>query len=172
MKPVSDYDKIMSGLERFFVTERFEYLHEIVFADGLEKMIIFPADDVFLTNEQFEAVISILIEDEKLYFLNFGYDKNVRESMNEICELEEHSYEEYYSAREFIPIMPLTMLFSDSFRWVVVIDEDIQSGTAVFAADKEIMDTFKGKYVNWREDVPAYEDFCRKYNYEERIKIF
>jgi len=135
-------------------------------------MIIFPTDDVFLTEDQFEVVISLLRGEEKLYFMNFGYDKNKCQPMNEIYELAGRTYEEYCSAREFVFVMPLTILSSDSFRWLIVIDENFESGTAVFAADKEIINIFKDKYVNWPEDVVVYEEFCRKYNYESLIHTF
>ena len=141
---------VVDKLKRFLRKGMFNSINEDVLTEGFQKRILYPTNDFHLTKEQFHAIKCLLQPDENLILFQMGFDdgffspKNSYYKIN--CDINYREYDEIW-------IDSISALSSDTWEWLVLIDEALEGGLGVFIASEEVVKKFSEIYVNMTTDI-------------------
>lgn len=147
---------VVDRLKRFLRKGLFNCINEGVLSKEFQKRLLYPTNDFHLTKEQFDAVKCLLRPNENLYLFQMGFDggffslKNSYYQMNR--NLEYHDYSEIW-------IDSISVLSSDAWEWIVLIDEAADGGLGVFVASEEIIRRFSQIHADLATDIIRFVDF-------------
>lgn len=153
-------DSIISQFKKFFSNGQFDYIIDADVNRAVTKAFIYPTDDVYLTQRQFYALVSILGQNEQLFAMEMNWSTKLGffDKDNVYFSLATKTYTEYLSTR----FSTISLLFSDSFDWVILCDEDRYSGHAVMLGQRARVERFKSAYGLCESDTKKYVDYCEK----------
>ena len=160
------YDKkdILKKINMFFDTTDFSSVEEAEFLPRHKKILLYPTDDLLLNEKQFSALSAIMDEHEKLYILDDGYHGNYCSTefvnavdVNRITVLEPPLCYKKYSG---MALNPVCIMFPESFKWIIVVDEMLDNGVAILAGDASTISKFKSQYESHVHDVIAFTEYC------------
>lgn len=124
--------------------------------EGLCTSLIYPTDDFFLYKDQFDAVMQLIINDEKMLILQVDWDNAIYSSESKVYSFDKSiDYLEYRN----IWLDYKTLIFSDSFKWVIVIDECVEGGIGILVADSDIIERFESFYKREKIDIVDFFEF-------------
>ena len=135
---------IKNKLQSLLITTQISNIDEVVFPYQFNATLLYPTDDFLLTERQFNALTS-LSNQNKIFIMQIGYSDNFLSEDNEIYLLEPPvSYQEYSKLR----FDTITIMFSDSYDWIALIDESIEGGECILAGNQQIIKQFQNSYSN------------------------
>ena len=155
-----------SNLSWVLNERRYGSIEEFVIPSDIPTFLLYNTNDLCLNEEQFNALMESIGSTEKLYIAQTDSDK--------IYEFDfPMSYNDYQS----LDLFSMTYLSSTQFDWIVVIDENLESGIGVLATKNEIIDKFLSRYKNGVRDIQNliafhYRDASRNpHSMDNLIKI-
>ena len=155
-------------IRRFLHSDEFTSLDELQWDSACRKMILYPTDDFHLTEEQYQAVVSMLDENELLYVLKIGYHGRIFDPSNTVYEASgPFAYSEY----EKLWLDTPTILFSDAKEWVVVTDESADYGEGLFVGQEESFQRFRAAYGNGRRDLAQFMEFSVREHQQRNVPM-
>ncbi|MBE6037733.1 MAG: hypothetical protein E7218_00820 [Anaerofustis stercorihominis] len=171
----SMYSFLIKQLGKLFGTDKMYNMEDVIFAQGLKKQLIYPTDNTLLLREQFAALTGIISPDERVYILSDGYNSALEEpkpaGRNTFFSIREiphpFDYEEYTK----LASSDMIIIFSDSFRWVMVLSELRDDGLAILAGEEEILGKFGSLYPNAVTDLINFTEYCIDLRLNENFSI-
>ena len=130
-------------------------IDDITFSKSLDKVLLYPLDDVFLSKKHFNALISLLNPNESLYAMDCYFSCSTF-SPDKVYRLTPpFEYDDYIS----LNLNPVCILYSDSFQWILAADEGLEGGEAVLAGNASFVERFKSIYGYSYEDLLSFLNF-------------
>ena len=155
-------DKIKNSICFFVKSPIADDLIELKINDELEKAIIYPTSDLYLTKKQFESFKAFLLNiyEDNFLLTQFGTGQDgVFSSCNKAYRFNKNvSYEDYYR----LNLYSLTMLFSINKTWAIFIDETADAGIGLFLGEKNISKVFKSIFYTTRENYEKQISYIRE----------
>ena len=155
-----------SNLSWVLNEQRYESIEDFMIPSDIPTFLLYNTNDLCLNEEQFNALMESIGSTEKFYI--------AQNDSEEIYEFDlPMSYNEYQSLNLF----SITYLASNKFDWLVIIDENLESGMGILAAKDEIIDNFTSRYESAIHDIQNliafhYRDASRNpYSMDNLIKI-
>ena len=155
-----------SNLSWVLNERRYESIEDFVIPSDIPTFLLYNTNDLCLNEEQFNALMQSIGSIEKLYV--------AQNDSEEIYELDfPMSYSDYQSSDLF----SMAYITSNKFDWLVIIDENLESGIGVLAANDEVIDNFSSRYKNGIHDIQNliafhYRDASRNpHSMDNLIKI-
>ena len=143
-----------------------EFLGDLSIPSNVQTMLIYNTNDLCLSETQFDALMESIDSTEKIYVAQNDFDK--------IFELDfPVSYAEY----QFLDLFSMTYLTSNQFDWLVIIDENLESGIGVLATKSDLIEKYSSRYKDGLNDIQNliafhYKDASRNpHSIENLIKI-
>ena len=138
-------------LKSFVPEGKFSSISTSVINASFKKRFIYPTDDFHLTEEQFLSIKQLLKSEEKIYVMQMGFSDGLYSLNNPCYELATPIlYDDYQS----IWIDSISIVFSDSLYWVVLIDEAPEGGEAFF---------IKCDVTNEQDIINSIEETVKRY---------
>lgn len=149
-------DEIILNIKRFIKSGYFNNLDELEFQSPYSKALIYPTNDVLLYEHQFEAVKSIINDGETLNVMQMGYCEGFFSPQTVIYRFEfPADYDEYSS----LPFDTISLMFPDSMRWILFIDESLEGGEGLLVGDKDTIKEFNNIYDSNVKDILRFVIF-------------
>ena len=155
---------ILKKINMFFTTIDFSSIEKAEFLSDHKKVLLYSTDDLLLSEKQFAMLSSIMAEDEKLYILDDGYHGRYCSSksentvdVNRITVFEPPLCYKKYSE---MSLNPVCLIFPESFRWIIVVDEMLDDGVAILSGDASTISKFESQYESSLHDVIAFTEYC------------
>lgn len=143
-------------MKKIIYSERAESLIELKINPNFEKILLYPTNDLYLSEVQFKAFLAFLnkINIKSCFLTQFdGGWEGIYAKENMIWELtQENSYEEYLGTN----LYSLSMLFANDGEWAIFIEESLNDGIGLFVGTKEIVDIFQSCYTKYKHDLERY----------------
>lgn len=150
---------IVARLKRFISEGKFNSISTSVINATYKRRFIYPTDDFHLTEKQFLSITQLLKPKEKMYVMQMGFSGGLYSPNNPCYELATPIlYDDYQS----IWIDSISVIFSDSLCWVVLIDEAPEGGEAIFIGDPNAITEFTMNYGDGKEDVQRFLSYYSK----------
>ena len=141
---------IRSGLSKF------TYIHDIKFADDMKKTLIYPTNDVQLYEDQFDSLLHTMNTEEQLIVAQVGYNDNLFEKDNVVYLFDRpFTYADYAA----LNLSSAVIMFSSSYEWIIVIDESLEGGEALFVGTPERVRLFESFYGRTKTDLLQFVRF-------------
>ena len=144
-----------SIIRSFIKNEKMESLADLQFLPGLKKTLFYPTEDYALTRSQFELLTQLLRDDECLLILPLSWSGTWDDAEDIFRLSAPFLYEEYAS----LPLATPTIHFSNSGNWLLITDECLEGGTAIFAATEHAASSFELLFTESRADILRFTDF-------------
>ena len=103
--------------------------------------LLYNTNDLFLNEEQFNTLMKLIPITDTVYVVQVD-----SEEVYEFCL--PISYEDYTSLNLF----SITFLSSKNFNWVIIIDEELESGVGLIISNAELINDFNSMYKNGLKD--------------------
>ena len=153
-------------MKKIVYSERAESLIELKVNPDFEKILLYPTNDLYLSEVQFKAFLDFLnkINTKRCFLTQFdGGWEGIYARENIVWELtQETSYEEYLGAK----LYSLSMLFANDGEWAIFIEESLNGGIGLFVGKKEMVDIFQVSYTKCNYDLERYiqetKEICRQ----------
>ena len=164
-KKISKKD-FLSNIECVLDTNKLESIKDLKISSDKSSALIYNTNDLWLSEQQLEVLTSILSPEETLYIAQIDSD--------EVYELKlPIKYEEY----ESLNIFSICFIASSKFDWVIVLDEELESGVGVLIGASDFVKKYISQYKDGLKDMYDlitfhYEDSHRNpHSIENLIKI-
>ncbi len=130
-----------------------------------KKVFLYPTNDVYLYEEQFNALLNVIgeiAEDGNINIIQAGHYR-IYKPGNTVCTLcVPFDFNEYLS----INLDSITLIYPDSCSWVLISDEELYFGWGIFCSSDDIIEKFKRYYPTYKNDIVKY-----KQAHERRPKL-
>lgn len=146
---------IVKRIGKFIRNKKISDIVEISLCEGITSSLIYPTDDHLLYECQLSAVVKLLEEHESLYALQLGWSDVLGADTNELFILSPPFNEEYYN----LDLSTFTLLFSNSYQWLVLIDEAQEGGVGLIVGEKDIIEKFDSIYGRTKQDIVSFVNF-------------
>ncbi len=110
--------------------------------DHVETLLIYNTNDLWLSENQFNALMESIRSPEKIYVAQNDSDEIVEVSFP-------MSYKEYCD----LDLYSLTYVTSNHFDWLLIMDEGIESGIGVLATKNELIGRYCSRYTQAKQDI-------------------
>ena len=160
----------VNALSKILIPQKLEGFQDIITIannKAFERILLYPTNDVLLTEEQFCALRNAM-NGEFLYAREVGetgkwYDMGQPFYRLSKCD----TYEQFVQ----LPFWSISVFFDETFDWVILIDESLEGGIGLLLASEEIKDSFV-KYYPYKRDVDRFEQhFIVKNAKEENLEF-
>lgn len=147
----NEFYKVFKGVNPFS-----EVFNEII----TERLIIYPTDGCYLSDDQFNAVIkaAIAVGDDTIYISEIE-SKSDCFGTTEICGMHQCRHwvvENSISIEEYleIPLVIENAIYSSQGKWGLIISHEDH---AVLGGTHEFIENFKMNYESWNDDIHVFE---------------
>jgi hypothetical protein len=147
-------------LEWVLGKERFESLETLCISPEISTTLIYNTNDLCLNKEQFDVLMKNIDSQDTVYIDQKDSDE-VYEFVFPI------SYDEYQSLNLF----SMTFISSSKFDWIVIIDEELESGIGVIAAADKLIDNFNSQYKKGLKDLHDLISFYHRNTLRNPLSI-
>lgn len=124
-----------------FNGKKFDSIYDLEVPKNVCTSLIYNTNDLCLNKDQFWALMES----------SFGHDK-IFIAQNDSKEILEFDFPIKYEDYESLDLFSMTYLSSNRFDWVVVIDEELESGIGVLIADSKMVKDLNAHYANELRD--------------------
>ncbi len=132
----------LSKLTHILNVDAINTIYELDISSEAQTTLLYNTNDLCLNENQFNSLINLISTEDIIYM--------VQNDSEEVYELSiPLSYNEYKS----LDLFSMTFLSSKKFEWVVIVDEELESGIGVIASNKEFIDAFDSKYKSGLNDL-------------------
>ena len=147
--------EIKRHIQKLLTTTKLQDIDDVKFNPGFRKVLLYPTEDLALTNEQFEALLKAHTG-SRIFVMQIGYDDDFLSDNNDVYVLSAPcSYEEYENLR----FDTITILFSEDDDWIVLIDESAEGGVGLLAATSQVIERFESYYKNSKNDIISFVSY-------------
>ncbi len=126
-------------------------LYDIEIPQNSYRTLIYPTNDFFLYEHQFDAVKSLVKQDEKIYVFQ----------LDDLSFVHEFSYPFDYKAYCCLNLYSVSIMFSNSLEWIIIIDEAVEYGKGVFISNFSLKEKFENIY-NSKNDLSEIIKFTNE----------
>lgn len=155
-------------IRKFINSAEYSSLESLEWGEAFQKTLLFPTDDFHLQEEQYNCIISLLNKSELLYVMKMDYDLQVTGINNEVYEISApFDYDEY----EKIWLDTPSVVFSDSGKWIVIIDELAEYGEGLFIGEEIFSSKFLRGYTRKSQDIIEYIEFFTAENLKRGVPL-
>lgn len=149
-------ESVVERLKRFLRKGMFDCINEDALTGEVQKRLLYPTDDFYLTKDQFATIKRLLRPNENLNLLQMGFDEGFFSLKNIYYQMDYNiEYQDYHK----IWVDSISVLFPDSYEWIVLIDEAAEGGLGMFIASEKPIKKFTQKYTNLTADVIRFVEF-------------
>ena len=158
--------EFLSNLSWVLNERQYETIEELVIPFDISTFLLYNTNDLCLNEEQFNALMESIGSTEKLYI-----------AQNDSDEVYKLVFPISYNDYQSLDLFSMTYITSNNFDWLVIIDENLESGMGILAAKDEIIDNFTSRYESAIHDIQNliafhYRDASRNpYSMDNLIKI-
>lgn len=146
---------IINKLKKFINNGTFDYIMDAGYNDCYLKTLMFPTDDLHLTKEQFESLTHLLNDGETIYVMQMAWDmKDGFFDINNQCFQLKSPIE--YSEYASLELYTISLLVPTQFNWIVLVEENLDNGEALFIGDKKVTEQFRQIYSSNQDDLAKY----------------
>lgn len=148
---VTDNKKIIKRMKSIIELTSNASLEEVQTKKNFEKIMLLHTNDVYLSMEQFFALQNFLkeVKEEYCYVLNY-YALSDEKSFEVLPDSKvvylvdkNVTYNQYTE----IFLCELSLIVSKNFNWIIAIEESVEGGVGIFAADPVLVRIFQ-KYIS------------------------
>ena len=148
---------IIQKLESFITIKEIDLLHELELQPDVQAVLVFPTDDVYLTEKQYRAIQKLVPSNEKIHSglvrMMFG-----EPLVKHYCFDANSDYQVYRAGL----LDGMSFLYSDNSDWIVLIDENSENGEALFIGSPKSVKDFSEEYGSIESDRLKFEAFYQK----------
>ena len=145
------YDNLFAKkLENILKTKEVKSLAGLAFSEKVDSSILYPTDDYFLTEFQFQSIVKLLSQNDKLYVMQMGANDDLDSLEHEIYEL---SYPYSYTDYRSLDFYSISIIFSSQCDWIIIIDESLNGGIGLFVGDVAKVSFFETVYAKTKSDI-------------------
>ena len=119
----------------------FNSIYDLEVSKNVYTSLIYNTNDLCLNKAQFCTLMRFLKEQDKIFI-----------AQNDFQEVYEFNYPMCYEDYESLDLFSMTYISSNRFDWVVVIDEELESGIGILIADSKIVNDFNDHYTDELRD--------------------
>lgn len=135
----------------------FSCLDTLFLTPSLRKILLYPTDDFHLSEDQFDVIKTIIPCGNSLYVAQIGHGQNSILHSTPVYKLKQpFDYREYQE----IWLDTISFIFSDSYEWVIVIDESLIGGEGLFIGNDVAASQFWKQYKRGNSDIAEFVQFC------------
>lgn len=147
--------EIICGLKKFISTGKFDDLVDVDYNESLKKVLLYPTNDFYLTDNQFDCIKSMVSKDESIYVMHMNWrcDDGFFDFNNEYYQLPSNCE---YSRYKSLPLDTISIVFPSSFRWLVITDESYDGGMAFFIGEYASTQCFSNLYTTTQSDLAKF----------------
>lgn len=168
-----------STLLKKFIENPYAYdLSDVKLVSGYSVLMLYPTDDLWLTEKQFELLKVFLkkIDENEFFFTQYSgssfqkgsKDQGIFSEANPVYKFNlDSNYAEYYNDNIFL--FSVSGLFSSKGTWAIFIDETFEAGYGIFVASEDMVNEFRTLWETIRKDYPDWLDDKR---YEEDVEFY
>ena len=127
---------------------KYETIYELKIPTDVQTMLLYNTNDLCLNPSQFKALMSSIDPSEKIYVAQNNSD--------DIYKFESSVLYDEYQA---LNLYSMTYLTSSSFDWVVILDENLESGIGILAAKNKLIEDFSLSYQETLNDIQMMIEF-------------
>ena len=129
--------EFLSNLSWVLNERQYETIEELVIPFDISTFLLYNTNDLCLNEEQFNALMESIGSTEKLYI-----------AQNDSDEVYKLVFPISYNDYQSLDLFSMTYITSNNFDWLVIIDENLESGIGILAAEDEVIDGFLSRYKN------------------------
>ncbi len=146
-------------------------LADVKFASGHTVTMVYPTNDLWLTKRQFEMLKRFLklIGEKEFLLADFDGGKSLEGLFSEHSDVRKLSVCSRYSSYHNINLSSVSVMFSSSGAWALLLDETLDGGWGVFLSDEKHTEIFNKCYEPVKED---YKRIMDKERYERDLKYY
>lgn len=140
-------------LKKFINNESINELCELKLVLGCTACIIYPTNDLWLSEKQYAVLLDFLkkIGENEFYLTQFD-GASVQDSKN-FCSIFSETNPVYkleidrpYETYNSLPLYSVSVLFSVMGTWAIFIDETFDAGYGIFVSSRDLVDKFIALY--------------------------
>ena len=146
--------------------QRYESIEDFMIPSDIPTFLLYNTNDLCLNEEQFNALMESIGSTEKFYI-----------AQNDSEEIYEFDLPMSYNDYQSLNLFSMTYLTSNKFDWLVIIDENLESGIGVLATKSDLIEKYSSRYKDGLNDIQNlvafhYKDASRNpHSIENLIKI-
>lgn len=143
------------NLKKYITKGKFDYIIDVISKQSFKTLLIYPTDDFFLTNYQFDCIKSMLNNEETLCIMqmNWKLKEGFFDQENVVYQFtNSDEYSEYVS----LPIDTISIIFPSSFDWLIITDELSQNGVGLFIGGDNSFKRFSSIYKGAQSDLARF----------------
>jgi len=173
IKKIKKNNDIMKIAKSLLKTPLDDSLCNVVFSEGLQKLLLYPTYDVYLNEEQFTALKSFLenIDEDEFYAVNHYVvsDDPAVLPADDFFYLASRdiSYEQYTD----IFVYHLSVMFSKNGKWAIVIEESLEDGIGIMAAQPKMLELFKDCHPKYKQELENFIRFSELEQTGKNVKL-
>ncbi len=135
----------LEGIRKLIKTEigKINYMNDIDFSRDHCKSFLYPTNDLWLYERQFDAVTSLVRPNENLYVFQ----------VDDLSELHVFSAPFDYKSYCDLNLYSLAMLCSDAEDWLLIVDEEFYFGIGILVATEDVNKQFEKAYGSGCQDL-------------------
>lgn len=127
---------------------KYETIYELKIPTDVQTMLLYNTNDLYLNPSQFKALMSSIDPSEKIYV-----------AQNDSDDIYEFESSVLYDEYQALNIYSMTYLTSSSFDWVVILDENLESGIGILAAKNKLIEDYPLSYQETLNDIQMMIEF-------------
>ncbi len=162
MKNYKMTEELKTIIASYIKVPRADTLTDISFEKPLDKIVLYPTNDLYLTESQYNAFIKFLnnLHEERFFVTQFDGGRNgIFSDDNIVWEIgQDTKYKDYYN----INLFSLSMLFSQNGKWAIFIEETLDGGIGLIMGDKDSIIEFKKSYPQYSQEEESYSKVMKQ----------
>lgn len=135
-------ENFFSNISEICNINNLDSIYDLAIAPKNYSTLLYNTNDLFLNQKQFEVLLKLCSNSDTIYVAQHDSDE-----VYEICL--PISYEDYKS----LDLYSITYLSSKEFKWVIVIDEELESGVGVLISNTALINDFNSVYQDELKDL-------------------
>lgn len=164
-----------NNLKKIIQNQHANYLSDIKLVPGHTSLILYPTNDLLLTEGQFNVLKKFLERLGETEFCLTQFDGGGLEGLfSDVNTVKKFPLESTYSQYCETNLYSISVLFSINGKWAIIIDETFDWGVGLFVSNKTYVDIFNDLCFDIRTE---YKNFMteQEYNrdkqyYEEQLE--
>lgn len=133
----------MEKLKCFLGDDKIDYsILDLNIPSDVQTCLLYNTDDLWLNKKQFDALMDITSSYKALYVAQNDSDETYRFDLP-------MSYDEYSA----LNLYSVSFITSDKFDWVIVIEEDLESGIGILIGAPDFIKKFNALYSEGLTDI-------------------
>lgn len=158
-------------VKKFIHSEETRSLSEVKLLPGYTKFMLYPTNDFWLTEGQFDVLKKFLKEigEYEFYLTQFLGALNREGLYSEANKVYKFNLDSEYSSYYDLFLYSVPILFSSKGTWAILTDETFEAGYGLFISSEAYVEKFKKLYESVRTE---YKEWLDDETYEESKKFY